>query len=75
MEFSRLRDNKTDLTEAQKTEEAHLKVRFDVFAASPESTARRRRETLRDAERLFKQEAIDWRYLRAAPLAQGPKRT
>ncbi len=55
MDFTRLRDNKTDLTEAQKAEEAHLKVRFDVFAASPELIARRWREVLQDAERRFKQ--------------------
>ena len=32
----RLRGNETALTETQKAEEAHRRVRFDVFAASPE---------------------------------------
>jgi hypothetical protein len=50
-EFTSLRDNETPLTEAQKAEEAHLKVRFDVFAHSPEQVARRRREALQEAER------------------------
>jgi hypothetical protein len=54
MEFTSLRDNETALTETQKAEEAHLKARFDVFCASPESIARRRREALEDAERRFK---------------------
>jgi len=31
-----------------------LKVRFDVFAHSPEQIARRRLEAMRDAELLFK---------------------
>jgi hypothetical protein len=53
MQFTALRDNQTALTEAQKAEEAHLRARFDVFAASPESIARRRRQALEDAERLF----------------------
>ena len=54
MGFTSLRDNETALTEAQTAEEAHLRARFDVFAASPESIARRRREALEDAERRFK---------------------
>ncbi len=53
MEFISLRNNKTVLTEALKAEEAHVKVRYDVFAASPESTARRRRQALQNAERRF----------------------
>ena len=32
MQFAQLRDDETALTETQKAEEAHLKVRFDVFA-------------------------------------------
>ena len=54
MEFTRLRDNETALTETQKAEEAHLKVRFDVFVHSPEQILRGRRKALEDAERLFK---------------------
>jgi len=50
LQFYRLRDNKIALTEAQDAEEAHVKVRFDVFAWGPESVARRRRQTLEDAE-------------------------
>jgi hypothetical protein len=54
LQFTSLRDNETALTEAQTAEEAHVKARFDVFAASPESIARRRRQALEDAERQFK---------------------
>ena len=54
MGLTSLRDNETALTEAQQAEEAHLRARFDVFSASPESVARRRREALQDAERQFK---------------------
>ena len=50
-EFTWLRDNNAALTEAQMAEEAHVKARFDVFRASPESIARRRRDALEDAER------------------------
>ena len=54
LRFTRLRDNKTALTEVQQAEEAHLKVRYDVFAHSPEQIARRRLKALQDAELLFK---------------------
>ena len=54
MEFTSLRDNGTALSEAQQAEEAHRKARFDVFNASPEAIARRRRQALQDAERRFK---------------------
>jgi hypothetical protein len=53
MEFTSLRDNETALTEAQKAEEAHRSARLDVFNASPEAIARRRRTALEDAERWF----------------------
>jgi hypothetical protein len=53
-EFARLRDDNVALTEAQQAEEAHVKARFDVFAASPESIARRRREALEDAGLRFR---------------------
>jgi hypothetical protein len=53
MQFTSLRDNGTALSEAQQAEEAHLRARFDVFNASPEAIARRRRQALEDAERLF----------------------
>ena len=43
MQFTSLRDNGTALSEAQQAEEAHLRARFDVFNASPEAIARRRR--------------------------------
>lgn len=74
MQFTRLRDNKTALTEAQKAEEAHLKVRFDLFAASPESIARRRRKALQDAERRFKRDRLSGDFF-AAPLSRRAKRT
>jgi hypothetical protein len=54
MGFTSLRDNETALTETQKAEEAHLMARFDVYDASPESIARRRREALESAEGRFK---------------------
>ena len=54
MEIASLREDGTALTEAQKAEEAHLRARIDVLSASPESIARRRRQALQDAERLFK---------------------
>jgi hypothetical protein len=50
-EFSSLRRGETALSEAQKAEEAHRRARFDVFYASPESIARRRRKALEDVER------------------------
>jgi len=54
LQFTSLRDNETALSEAQKAEEAHVRARFDVFGASPESIARLRRKALEDAERRFK---------------------
>jgi hypothetical protein len=69
MEFTALRDNKTALTEAQQAEEAHLRARFDVFAASPESIARRRRQALEDAERRFKKSRLTGDFP-AAPLSR-----
>jgi hypothetical protein len=53
-EFTLLRDNEAVLTEMQKVEEAHRKVRFDVFAHCPERVARCRLAVLEDAERQFK---------------------
>jgi hypothetical protein len=69
MEFTSLRDNETALTEAQQAEEAHLRARFDVFSASPESVARRRREALQDAERQFKKSRLTGEFY-AAPLSR-----
>ena len=69
MQFTALRDNQTALTEAQNAEEAHLRARFDVFAASPESIARRRREALEDAERRFKKSRLFGDFP-AAPLSR-----
>jgi hypothetical protein len=51
LDFTGLRDEKIALTEEWAAEEAHRKVRFDVFATSPESVAQRRRQELQDAER------------------------
>jgi hypothetical protein len=53
IKFISLRDNETALTETQKAEEAHLRARFDVFSASPEAIARRRRQALQEAEMRF----------------------
>jgi hypothetical protein len=69
MEFTALRDNKIALSEAQISEEAHLRARFDVFAASPESIARRRRQALEDKERLFKKNRLFGDFP-AAPLSR-----
>jgi hypothetical protein len=69
MEFTSLRYNGTALTEAQKAEEAHLRARYDVFCASPESIARRRREALEDAERRFKMSRLSGDFP-AAPLSR-----
>ena len=69
MELTSLRDNETALTEAQQAEEAHLRARFDVFSASPESVARRRREALQDAERRFKMSRLTGEFY-AAPLSR-----
>jgi hypothetical protein len=69
MQFTSLRDNLAALTEAQRAEEAHLRARFDVFAASPESIARRRRQALQDAERRFKKSRLFGDFP-AAPLSR-----
>jgi hypothetical protein len=54
LRFASLRDNKTALTEVQQADEAHVKVRYDVFVHSPEQILRGRRKALEDAELLFK---------------------
>jgi len=53
--FTGLRDDKIALSEERNAEEAHRKVRYDVFARSPEPVARRRRQALEAAERRFNQ--------------------
>ncbi len=53
LQFRRLRDDNVELNEAQQAEEAHVKARVDVFAVSPESIARNRRQALQDAELRF----------------------
>jgi hypothetical protein len=50
-------------------EEAYLRARFDVFSASPEAVARRRREALQDAERRFKKSRLTGEFY-AAPLSR-----
>ncbi|MGC2124662.1 MAG: hypothetical protein WA652_17575 [Xanthobacteraceae bacterium] len=50
-EFAQLRYDETALTETQKAEEAHRRVRFDVFAYCPEQVGRRRLSVLQDQER------------------------
>jgi hypothetical protein len=69
MEFASLRENGTDLTEAQSAEGAHLRARLDVLAASPGSIARRRREALEEAERRFKMSRLTGDFY-AAPLSR-----
>ena len=75
MEFTSLRDNETALTEAQKAEEAHLRVRYDVFSGksgvnrAPPAPGAAGRGTA------VQKESIDWRFLRGAALAQRAKRT
>ena len=69
MEFASLREDGTALTEAQQAEEAHLRARRDVFSASPESIARRRRAALQDAERQFKKSRLTGEFY-AAPLSR-----
>jgi len=69
MEFTLLRDNETALTEAQNAAEAHLRLRLDVFNASPEAIARRRRAALQETERLFKKSRLAGEFY-AAPLSR-----
>ncbi|MFZ3359379.1 MAG: hypothetical protein WCA56_17220 [Xanthobacteraceae bacterium] len=69
MQFTSARDNGAALTEVQKAEEAHVKLRRDVFANSPESIARRRRAALQDKERLFKKSQLTGDFY-AAPLSR-----
>lgn len=73
-EFTGLRDNNVVLAEVQKAEEAHVKVRFDVFATSPESVARRRRETLERLESRFRASRADKGWY-APPLSHKAKST
>jgi hypothetical protein len=70
LQYASLRDDKFPLTETQKVEEAHRRVRFDVFAYSPEQVARRRREALQEAERRFERNRGIGR---AAPLSRAER--
>ena len=67
-DLTRLRDGGIALTEAQKVEEAHRKVRFDVWMASPELVGRRRLEGLEQAESLHHKSQFFGDF-RAAPLS------
>ncbi len=67
--MSSLRGNGTALTEAQQAEEAHLWARYDVFRASPESIARRRREALEKVDRRFRIDRSDGDFY-APPLSR-----
>lgn len=69
LEFSVLRDGGAALSEAQDTEEAHVRTRYDVFCAGPEAIARRRRQALEDAERWFQKNRFFGQF-RAPPLSQ-----
>jgi hypothetical protein len=54
-EFAALRyNNKATLNEAQQAEEAHVRARFDVYCAGPESIARGRRAALAEADRRYR---------------------
>jgi len=53
-EFAALRYDKATLTEAQQAEEAHVRARYDVHRASPESIAHGRRQELSEADRRFR---------------------
>ncbi len=68
MEFASLRVAGTALTEAQNAEEAHLRARYDVFCAGPESVARRHRAALEDAELQFQKSQL-FRQFYAPPLS------
>jgi hypothetical protein len=68
-QFTSARDDEIALTEAQDAEEAHLKARFDVFAAGPEQTARRRRKVLQRAERRQKASLVSGDFY-APPLSR-----
>jgi hypothetical protein len=71
-QFYRLRENKTALTEAQNAEEAHVRVRFDLFANDPEAVGRRRRKALEDAELRSKKSQL-FREFDAPPLSRKEK--
>jgi hypothetical protein len=72
MQFTSLRDNAIALTEAQKAEEAHLRARFDVFSASPESIARHRTQGAAGRGTAVQKESIVWRILRGHLAASIP---
>jgi hypothetical protein len=58
IEFASLHDKGTVLTQAQKTEEAHLRARMVVLDAGPEAMARRRCAALEEAEWRLKQRRL-----------------
>jgi hypothetical protein len=64
-----LRGTETGLTEAQKAEEAHLRMRFDVFAESSDWVLRRRCRELLKAERRFEKNRF-FGDVPAAPLSR-----
>jgi hypothetical protein len=66
LHFYSLRDNGIALTEAQNAEDALAKVRMDMHSNGPEEVERRRRQTLEDAKRIF-------RNLHAEPLSRKQK--
>jgi hypothetical protein len=71
VEYIEMRGKNTVLTEAQDAEEAHLRVRFDVFARGPEHAARGRLNTLRNAEQRFRMNEFFEDYSRAVPLSRA----
>jgi hypothetical protein len=73
-EFAEVRGNGTALTEAQTAEEAHLRLRLDVFYVSPEAIARSRHSELQDADRRFRRYRSSGG-LRAPPLSRQERST
>jgi hypothetical protein len=57
-EFAQLRYDETALTETQEAEEAHRRVRFDVFAYCPEQVGRRRLSVLQDQDRRYQKSRV-----------------
>jgi hypothetical protein len=64
------RGNGTAVSEVQQAEEAHLRVRYDLFReGGPEPIARRRRQDLEDADRRFRMYRLTGEH-RAPPLSR-----
>jgi hypothetical protein len=73
IELYSLRGNGSALTEVQQVEEAHLWARYDGFYASPAASARRRRETLEEADRRFRRFRLEGQHP-APPLSRQQRK-